>query len=880
VTSPTPRPFAATPRDPAPRRTDLRLAIPALAAWLAAALATGHPTLPLLLALLTAGTALALARRLPYDRRRAVRATAAAALACAAAATIASAARTATTRAGPLPALADQRAVVTLDLTVTADPRPVTGRVVGAQRMGDLVVLEARAERLLARGRATALRRPVTVFAAPTGWTQRLPGERLRVTGRLRPALGGGGSALIESYGAPVRLRRAPPLDRLAGRLRAGLRTAADVLPADERGLLPGLVVGDTGRLDPAVREEFRRTGLTHVVAVSGQNVAILLAAVLLVARRAGLGPRTAAVLGALGLAFFVVLARPSPSVLRAASMGGLGLVATVTGRERAALRLLAGTVLLLVLADPSLATSLSFALSTAATAGLLVLAPPWRARLARRLPGWLADAVATPLAAQAACAPLLAAAFGRVSLAALPANVAAAPAVAPATLAGFAAAGLAPVCLPVARLAARLAGLPTGWLVHVARTGAGLPAAQVAVPRGLPGAVTTLLLVVLAALLLRRRYGRRLAATATAGALVAAGLAYATAPPWPPPGWRLVACDVGQGDALVVRTSAGTVAVDTGPDPLAIDRCLRDLGVRRLAAVVLTHFHADHVEGLPGALRGRTAREVVVGPLDEPPDERARVAAWTAARRLPVRLAGLGERWRAGDATFDVLGPETAFHGTDSDPNNSSLVLRVALPGLTLLLTGDVEEPAQLAVLARGPVGHADVLKVPHHGSLKQTAAFLDATGAAAAIVSAGRDNPYGHPAPATLSALAQRGMRTFRTDHDGDIAVTTHGGHVRVTGRRGRGRPPDAPAPPPAQPTPGSPALVIAWRRATEPGSWCPVRPSAAATTRAPAAPAAAPRPETRSATRHPAAPSARAPPRGHDILSPCPRRRPWCR
>jgi competence protein ComEC len=690
----------------------------------------------------------------------------------------------------------------------------------------------------------------VTVLAPPRGWSQRLPGERLRVAGRLRPALSGDAAALVEPYGPPLRLRRAPPLDRLAARLRAGLRDAARALPPDERGLLPGLVVGDTTGLDPALREEFRRTGLTHVVAVSGQNVAILLAAVLLAARRARLGPRAAAVAGAVGMAFFVLLARPTPSVLRAAAMGGLGLIAAVTGRERAALRLLAGTVLLLVLADPTLATSLAFALSAAATAGLLVLAPPWRTRLATRVPGWLADAVATPLAAQAACAPLLAAAFGRVSLAALPANVAAAPAVAPATLAGFVAAALAPVCLPLARAVAWLAALPTGWLVRVARTGAALPAAQLAVPTGLTGAAAALALVAGGVLAARHPTGRRLAAAAAAGALVATGLAYAITPPWPPPGWRLAACDVGQGDALVVRAGSDShghpadVLVDAGPDPLAVDRCLRDLGVRRLAAVVLTHFHADHVEGLPGALRHRAAGGLVVGPLDEPPDERARVAAWSAARHVPARIAALGERWALGDATFDVLGPATAFHGTDSDPNNSSLVLRVALPGLTLLLTGDVEEPAQLAVLARGPVGHADVLKVPHHGSARQTAQFLDATGAAAAIVSAGRDNPYGHPAPATLRGLAERGMRTFRTDRDGDVAVTARDHRVRVTGRHGRGRPP---APPPR-------FDLVAWRRRLAPGSWCPIRPTPTA---------------------------ARAPPRPrHDILATCPRRRPRCR
>ena len=852
------------PTPPADRRADLRLLVPALAAWLSAAPAAARPGLTLAVVVLLGAGSYAVLRR-----RRRGRALVCAAVASALAGLVATSARTAT-REGPLTVLARDRAVVTLDLTVTDDPRPVAGRVVGAARLADVLVVGARADAVARGPDAVALRRPVTVFARGPGWADRLPGERLRARGRLRAAVRSGDPPAFEPYGPPERLRPAPLPDRVAGRLRAGLREAAAVLPPDEGGLLPGLVVGDTTRLDPAVREDFRRTGLTHLVAVSGQNVAVLLAAVLLVARRCGLGPRTAAAIGGAGLAFFVVLARPSPSVLRAATMGAFGLVGTVTGRERGALRLLAGAALLLVLADPALARSLGFALSTAATAGLLVLGPPWRARLARRLPPWLADAVAAPLAAQVACAPLLAAAFGRVSVVAVPANVLAAPAVPPATVAGFVAAAVAPASLDAARLAARVAGLPVGWLVAVARHGAALPAGSLGVPPGVAGAVVTVALVAGLVLLLARRAGRLVAATAAAAALTTTAVATYVAPAWPPAGWRLVACDVGQGDALVVRTSAGAVVVDAGPEPLAVARCLRDLRVRRLAAVVLTHFHADHVEGLPGVLRGRRPPEVVVGPLGEPAEERARVARWAAGRGVPLRVARLGERWTAGDVTLDVLGPEAAFRGTGSDPNNSSLVLRLTAPGLTALLTGDVEEPAQLALLARGAVGRADVLKVPHHGSARQTAEFLAATGASAALVSAGRGNPYGHPAAATLTALSERRMRTFRTDRDGDVAVTAGPAGVRVTGRRGPGTPPRPPA---------AAEYAVELRRAAAPALWCPVRtrpaPNDPKATRArpdgarPAGPrvARAPPPRPRTA-------ASRRPPRtARAILLPCP-------
>ena len=821
--------------------------MPAVVTWLAAALAATSPglaTAALAAAAVVAATAL---RRVAPDPRRSAATVAAAAAACALAGIAATTARAAT-RDGPLAELAARRAVVTLDLAVTDDPRLLSGRVVGAQRIADLVAVPARAERVRVGPRAVALRQPVTVFARPTGWTGRLPGERLRVTGRLEPPGPGYTAATFEPHGPPHRLRAAPWPGRLAGRLRAGLHDAAAPLPDGARGLLPGLVVGDTSRLGDAVREDFRRTGLSHLVAVSGQNIAILLTVALLLARRAGAGPRAAAVAGALVLGFYVLLARPSPSVLRAGVMGALALGGAATGRERAALRLLAAAVLFLLLADPGLATSIGFALSAAATAGLLVLGPPLRHRLAARLPGWLADAVAPPLAAQLACAPLLAAAFGRVSLAALPANVLAAPAVAPATVLGFVAAALAPLALPPARLVARLAGLPAELLVTVARHGATVPAATVAVPGGLAGAAVTVAVAAAVAYALRHR-AARLAAVAAVLALPGAAVTARVASGWPPPGWRVVVCDVGQGDAVVVRTGPSAVLVDAGPDPLAADRCLRDLRIRRLAAVVLTHFHADHVEGLPGALRGRTAGALLVSPLPEPAGERDRVARWAA--RIPTRTAALGERWTSGDTAFEVLGPEAAFRGTDSDPNNSSLVLRVTAPGLTTLLTGDVEEPAQLALLARGAPGRADVLKVPHHGSARQTADFLDATGAVAAVVSAGRGNPYGHPAPSTLDALATLGMRAFRTDRHGDVAVTAGGGRVRVVARHGSGGPPRT-----AGATPRERALAFA--RAAAPRLWCPVRPVLAATaprvprptpSRAPPLPRARGVPEARS-------------------------------
>jgi competence protein ComEC len=370
--------------------------------------------------------------------------------------------------------------------------------------------------------------------------------------------------------------------------------------------------------------------------------------AVLLLSRRLRIGLRASPVLAGVALLGFVVLARPSPSVLRAAVMGVVGLVALSSGTRKAAMPALATAVLVLVLADPDLAATPGFALSVLATAGLLVLAPRWQQQLSRWMPGWLAAALAVPAAAQVACGPVVVAISAQLGLLSVPANLLAVPAVAPATLAGVGAALLAPVWLPAAQAVAWLGWLPTAWLVRVADTGASVPGAAVPWPDGSRGALllVALTLVVWPALTWRR-YRQALTAALAAAAVTAAGLTVAR-PAWPPPGWFAVFCDVGQGDAVVLRAEQGSaVVVDAGPDPVAMDRCLDRLGVDRVPLVVLSHLHADHVDGLPGVLDGRSVGLVQVGPLQEPDERAEAVQRWTAAAGVPVELPALGSRGR-----------------------------------------------------------------------------------------------------------------------------------------------------------------------------------------------------------------------------------------
>ena len=763
---------------------DLRLAGPAALAWVVAWQGRFLPVPWLLAIAVVLGVAAVVALQVG-------RAVVAATLVCGAAAALSIGARVHARTTGPMADAAGRAASVTVEGVLLDDPRVVPPKA-DVLSFRDVVVATVRVSRLEVGGRVLHVRTPVLVIASDRHWLGLLPSQRVRVEGRVQAPDPGDDVAAVLSARGPPAVRSGPSwLQAAAGRLRQGMRDAASVLPSDERGLLPGLVEGDTSQLDPKLQDDFRATGLTHMVAVSGTNVAVVLAAALVVCGWLRIGLRWRPPVALLTLMAFVVLARPSPSVLRAAVMGFIALVALATGSRRQAMPALCGAVLALVLLSPELASQPGFALSTLATAGLLVIAPVWKRRLCQWLPEWLAEALAVPAAAQVACTPVVVAISGNLGLLAVPANLLAVPAVAPATVLGVVAALVAPLSLPVAQGVAWLAYLPVAWLVRVAHTGARQPGAGLALVDGWPGALLAVAVLGVLAVVLRSRVLRRAAAAGVAGCLVALLAVVVWRPPWPPPGWVLASCDVGQGDGFVVPLSDHqALVIDNGPDPEKADRCLQRLHVTKVPLLILTHLHADHVEGVPGLLRGRQVGQVEIGPLDEPAVERQRLMGWLGARRIPWVRATTGEVRTSGDVSWEVL-DATPRHGTDSDPNNSSIVIRLVTHGVSVLFSGDLEGDAQRQVRERGVDLHADVLKVPHHGSRKQDPAFLDAVHAKVALTPVGAGNPYGHPSPDTLRRIEGDGARVYRSDKDGDVAVTVRGGHLGSVGRGGDGVP-----------------------------------------------------------------------------------------
>ncbi|GAA5118061.1 ComEC/Rec2 family competence protein [Alloalcanivorax gelatiniphagus] len=678
----------------------------------------------------------------------------------------------------PLAALADEGAVVTLRLQLTSDTRVVAGQY------GDRHVSRAEVTALEGRGSAWTLRAPVVVMA-DAEWPRLPLGTALETTARLVPG-DDEVTALVRPTGEPRVLAEPDVWWDAAAALRRSVRAAVADRDVDARELVPALVVGDDGGLDPALADDFRTTGLTHLLAVSGTNLTLVVGALLILGRWLGVRGRWLHGLAAVGIVGFVLTARAEPSVVRAAAMGTVALIGMSSNGRSRGVRGLGVAVLGLLLVWPRLAVTAGFALSVLATAGILLLAPVWRDALMRWTPRWVAEALSVPLAAQVACTPVVAALSGQVSLVAVGANLLAAPAVAPATVLGLTGGLVGLAWLPVGAVVAAPAAWSASWIITVARWGAGVPTAAVDWGTGPFALVVLTALCLLAVPLAPRLLGRATSTLTCAALLVVTMLVRPPTPGWPPAGWVMAACDVGQGDGLVLRAGPGAaVVVDAGPDPAAMDACLDRLEVTSVPLLVLTHFHADHVGGVAGVADGREVGAVEGTGLLEPAGGVREVGS---ALGSEPATAAYGLTRRVGEVTIQAVWPrpdDTRGDPGESAANNASVVLVADVAGVRVLLTGDVEPSAQAALARDLPGLGVDVLKVPHHGSRHQDTDWLTSLGARLAVVSVGEGNDYGHPAPELVAALSAAGMQVWRTDLSGDVVVVARDGEVGVVAR-----------------------------------------------------------------------------------------------
>jgi competence protein ComEC len=543
--------------------------------------------------------------------------------------------------------------------------------------------------------------------------------------------------------------------------------------PAREAALARGFVLGEDDRIDEKTGEDFRRAGLSHLLAVSGQNVTLLalLAMPLLGALGIPLRERLVWVLAL--IAVYVPVAGAGPSIQRAGVMGALGLLATLGGRRTSRLYALALAALVTLAIDPEIVGDVGWQLSFAAVLGILLLASPLRERLLGALGcgRWrraLAEGVAVTVAATLATAPLIAFHFETLSTTTLVANVLALPAVAPAMWLGMCAAALAQVpAVPLAPLNG-VDALLLAYIAQVAEWCAAPEWAELEVHLD-RGGLLAAYLGLGAAILVCWRWPR------PAAAFVAVGLACWLPLPRPggaaaePPvrGLRVEVLDVGQGDAILFQPAgAPAVLVDGGPPGDGLARKLSEAGVDRLGAAIVTHDQSDHAGGIEELLGAFPVDRLLFARL-----RRGLLARATAAGADPKRIAA-GSELRVGRLRLHVLWPPPELLGAPaagSDPNQLALVMEARWRDFNMLLTADAE--AEAVPLEPGPI---DVLKVAHHGSDDaELGSLLERIRPRLAVISVGRDNPYGHPTPGTLAMLRSHGVPTLRTDESGDIAI-----------------------------------------------------------------------------------------------------------
>jgi competence protein ComEC len=569
--------------------------------------------------------------------------------------------------------------------------------------------------------------------------------------------------------------------------------------PPERAAVARGMVLGQDETIDPLVVDDFRRSGLGHLLAVSGQNVVLLcaLAAPLLAAAGAGIRGRVAGLAALISL--YVLIAGAGPSLQRAAAMAIAGLAALAVGRVRSRwyALLLAAAITLAI--DPRVAAEPGWQLSFAAVAGILLLAPPLRRRL-RGLPGPLAEGAAMTVAATAATAPIAGHHFDAVSVAGLVANLVALPLVAPVVWLGMVQATLGILGAPVSALGT-VNGALIGILVRVAEKFAALPGAQVRLPLRSPLAVVAAYAVPAAVWLALRttRPQRALAgvggwAQAAAGSWRRAGLRRrialllslvavlaltwheATGPADPPTHLTVSFLDVGQGDATLIQDGSGAaVLFDGGPPEARTYRLLRRAGVRRLALVVATHASRDHHGGLREVLR-RVSTTAILDGGDGSRDPTFRGLFEEARRRGVRRIAPhAGQTLRIGRLRIRILGPRPRPPGPPpDDPNPRALAAVVSAGSFDLFLSGDAESPALLGY----DLPRVEAMKVPHHGSADPgLPQLLDRLRPRMAAIEVGEDNPYGHPTPSTLAALRARVPHVRRTDEHGTVRLTVSG-------------------------------------------------------------------------------------------------------
>ena len=607
------------------------------------------------------------------------------------------------------------------------------------------------------------LRVPIRVMTSNQDVTKLLPGQRFSAQGRIVASKEARVAALVVIKDGIEIQTKASHWASALGAIRLGLRSLSG--DGNAGALIPGMVLGDTSKQSSEFKNSMKRSGLTHLVAVSGANFALVSAFVLWMMQFLFTRMKFRLTATAISLIAFIALVRPSPSVLRAAAMAAVFLIAQGTKRARDSLPALGFAMAAVVIVDPWQARDAGFALSVLATGGLLLFAPVLVEKLSSHVPEKLAQALAPPIAAIVFCSPIIVALSGYLAPMSVIANLFAAPFVAPITIVGFIAALFSPFLPLISSVLIWFIRFPAGAIALIAQWASNFPVLTLRTGKiGFLFVASFTLLVLISITWLQ---------------------------PWPGGDWEIANCDIGQGDSMVINLgNPQGIVIDVGPDAVAEDRCLKALGIQQIPLLILSHFHADHVAGLPGAIKNRVVGQVWVSVNSAPLVESA--MAHSALEGVEIIKAVRGMSSRVGKLTIRVLWPTlsaTSFEempGEGSQVNNSSIATLITSDSFSIFAGGDLEPPVQQILIK--DVAPVDIYKVCHHGSRYQDLAFMAALHPRISIISVGVGNTYGHPAVQTLDALARLGSEVLRTDIDGAIAVQVRNHQFTIRKAKGR--------------------------------------------------------------------------------------------
>lgn len=560
------------------------------------------------------------------------------------------------------------------------------------------------------------------------------------------------------------------------------VRSFAGSAGSEAANLVAGLAIGIDQGLSESFQNNMKATGLTHLTAVSGANCAIVLAMVWFLLKKFRLGRGVRTVITLVSLAAYVYLVGWQPSVLRSAFMMGTVYLSLELGRRvwlPAALAV-GSTVLLIV--DPWMLLEFGFWLSVMATFGLVLLTPKLVERFELSMPKWLAVGLAATISAQLWCLPILVYLQGGFTTHSVLANLLVEPMVPIITVFGLLGFLIGPIFPLLGELIINVAAIPAEWIVTVANSLAHAPGGLLPVATDAAGiAACVLFVLVLSGAIVRRKF-KYVAATALItsiwlGSISSAAIGQLT---FSNGNWLVVACDVGQGDALVIQSNNKYAVIDVGKDPKLIDSCLDKLGVQSIDLLVLSHFDQDHVGGLSGALFGRRISQALLSPYPDDRPVATQIIQEVDATGAEIVLAQKGLIGKLGNFTWSVI---SSLGSSGSTANEASLGVRFESKELLVYTLADLNEVAQNSL--KSEVLNSEkptVVKVSHHGSADQSSELYRLIGADVALISVGSGNPYGHPTAKLLEILKNAKTSVFRTDLDGTLAVGVSNGVIEV--------------------------------------------------------------------------------------------------